>query len=149
MTREEKINNPMGVRRSTIVWLGGETGGDKDFETFDTPEDGIRAGAKVLLTSYRRYGNRTVFDLINRYAPASDKNPTADYAAFVARALNVTDPHRTIINVEDLATLEKLCAAIIRFENGEAIYPADVIHCACIRALGQVPLGAPGVDTVQ
>jgi hypothetical protein len=141
MTREERLNNPMGVRKTSITWQGEVAGGDTGFETFDTAEDGIRAGARCLLTYFRQHGCHTVREIITRFAPSSDNNPTAKYAAYVAGYMGDVLGHpinegSTILDLEDLRQIEALVAAIIHFENGEQPYPASTIRMACARACG-------------
>lgn len=141
MTREEALHNPMGVRKTATAWQGEVPGTDSGFETFDNDEDGIRAGARCLLTYFRRHGCHTVREIIARFAPSADHNPTAKYAAFVAGVMGDALGHpinegSTILDIEDLRQLESMVAAIIHFENGEQPYPASTIRTACARACG-------------
>ena len=123
-------NNPMNVRKTAIDWKGEVIGTDTEYETFADPCDGIRAGSRVLLNYKRRHGLRTVNGIISRYAPTTE-NPTAAYIAAVSKALQVGA--QDIIDVEDPNTLARLATAIIRHENGQQPYTAEMIR-RCSRA---------------
>jgi hypothetical protein len=149
MTRELDDHDPMGVKRSRIVWDGQVDGPDKVFQTFATDEAGIRAGAICLLSYQLQHGCKTVLDFITRFAPSSDKNPTAKYAAFVA-AFMARALQRPIVaelgavDLTDLRALETMAAAIIHFENGSDPIPTAVIRSACARALLHVQAAGAG-----
>lgn len=129
-----RLNNPCNIEISNTPWRGKVSpSSHPPYEEYDTPENGIRNGARNFLTSYRIHGNRTVLALIKRHAPASDKNPTEGYAAFVAKALQVGVEDE--IDLERIAVLEPFVTAVIRFENSEQPYDQDLIHICCIRAL--------------
>lgn len=132
-------NNPGNIERSAVRWLGEVSGADTRFATFDTPEAGIRALARNLITYQQRHGLNTVRRIIARWAPPRE-NATAAYEVAVARELGV-DPDAPL-NLRDEATLSKLSAAIIRHENGVQPY-ADATLAAGVRAaLGARELNA-------
>jgi len=117
-------NNPGNIRLSPTRWRGEVDGTDSAFETFDTPENGIRAMARLLLTYQRRHGLDTVEDIIGRWAPPIE-NDTDSYAQAVARALDVGVRDR--VNLADETTLTRIVVAIIRHENGQQPYrPAQI-----------------------
>lgn len=124
-------NNPMNVRKTSIDWQGEVAGVDVEYETFATPGDGIRAGSRVLLNYKRKHGLDTVAKIISRYAPTTE-NPTSSYISAVSRELAV-NPDQTI-NVENENTLTALATAIIRHENGQQPYTADLIRASVRRA---------------
>ncbi|MDN6861089.1 structural protein, partial [Pseudomonas sp. CAN2814] len=88
-----------------------------------TPQNGIRALAKLLLNYRKVHGLRTVESLIARWAP-SNENDTRAYAAAVARELGV--PPQAGLHL-DQPTLAALVTAIIRHENGQQPYSAELI----------------------
>lgn len=129
LPRGIRNKNPGNLRPGS-PWVGA-LGDDGDgYLIFDTPENGIRALAKNLLTYYRRHGLDTVAGIINRWAPPSENN-TGSYVRAVAAALGV--PPDAKINVP--AQLEPLTVAIIRHENGLQPYSTGTIGEGIRRAL--------------
>ncbi|MBN5203088.1 hypothetical protein JY494_26615, partial [Serratia marcescens] len=61
-------NNPGNIEASDKNPWEGQTGSDGRFAKFETPEHGIRALGKNLL-SYQRQGYDTVSEIVNRWAP--------------------------------------------------------------------------------
>lgn len=118
MTRGERNNNPGNIRKSDIVWKGEEQGDDKAFEVFDTPEDGIRALAKLLNHYYYKDNIKTVAGIITKYAPANE-NDTKAYTVAVCADMGVMADQ--ILNF-NRSTLVSLVRAIIHHENGRVIY---------------------------
>ena len=115
-------NNPMNLRHGQ-PWQGlAAQQNDPEFCQFTNVEFGIRAGAVTLLNYQKLDGCNTIEQIINRYAPPSDDNPTIQYALNVAKAcgVGITD----IVSVQTLLPL--LIPAIIMQEVGTA-YPADII----------------------
>lgn len=120
--------NPGNIRRSGDRWQGlAPAQPDLDFFVFESPLWGIRAMAKILRNYQRRYGLRTINQIIGRWAPAVE-NDTAAYAAAVAKAMRVGTGQR--LDLADAATLRDLIAAIIRHENGVQPYDLDTIETA-------------------
>lgn len=144
-TRGVRNNNPGNIDYNPLnAWqgqLGLELGVPKPrFARFDTPENGIRALGKLLLT-YRGKdgmpgvggpGIDTVRETINRWAPGSE-NDTEAYIGAVAKALGVQPSQ--VIDVRLPATLRGLVVAIIRHENGGVPYQDTVIDEGLRRAL--------------
>jgi len=124
-------NNPGNIRKSGEKWQG-QTGDDGDFVQFATPEHGIRALSRNLL-SYDRQGYNTVEQIINRWAPPNE-NETDKYIAEVAGALEV--PPNTRLDLTDINTLTKLSKAIIKKENGQSNYTDAQISSGVQAALG-------------
>ncbi|HAJ8190544.1 TPA: hypothetical protein HNX15_22510, partial [Escherichia coli] len=82
-------NNPGNLEYSkTNPWVG-QTGDDGRFAKFETPEHGIRALGRNLM-SYQRQGIDTVSEIINRWAPPTDKNDTMSYIKAVCEQLGVS-----------------------------------------------------------
>jgi len=122
-------NNPGNIRHGS-KWNGlTEEQPDISFCTFVDPQHGIRAMGKILLTYERRYELKTVASIINRWAPPVE-NDTGAYAAHVAERLGV-DPEENI-NVSE--HLEELVTSIIKHENGQQPYDAEVIMEGCAMA---------------
>lgn len=122
-TRGERNNNPGNIRHGSN-WQGlAEKQPDASFCTFDKPEYGIRALAKVLLV-YGQKGFDTVREVIQRWAPSIENN-TGAYVAAVAADMKV-DPD-THVDVTHYDQMFPLVCAIIKHENGRNIYPRPVI----------------------
>lgn len=108
--------NPGNLRISKIKWQGKVTpSADPEFETFISPEMGIRAMAKDLLTGYRR-GEDTVTKIIAAWAPPSENN-TGAYVKMVAAHLDVLPDQK--LDVDSFPVMRGLVEAIIRHENGD------------------------------
>lgn len=134
MTRGERNNNPGNVDRTTDRWQGmcEDQSGDSRFVVFETPEFGIRALGKVLLSYQRKYKIRSVRGIINRWAPPTENN-TESYIEAVSAKLGVDS--REVINLEDPHILRDMVVAIIHHENGRCVYDDSVIDEGVTRAL--------------
>ncbi|MGP2047960.1 hypothetical protein ACSGR7_006475 [Klebsiella aerogenes] len=138
---EASANGPRGVRNnnpgnleasSSNPWVG-QTGSDGRFAKFETPEHGIRALGRNLL-SYQRQGIDTVSDIINRWAPPSDNNDTSAYIKSVCAQLGVKADQP--LDASNPDTLQALCAAIIKHENGSQPYSNEQLSTGVSAALG-------------
>ncbi|WP_316376609.1 hypothetical protein [Enterobacter hormaechei] len=126
-------NNPGNLEYSkTNPWVG-QTGDDGRFAKFETPEHGIRALGRNLL-SYQRQGIDTVSDIINRWAPPSDNNNTEAYIQAVCAQLGVTADQQ--LDASNPDTLKALCAAIIQHENGSQPYSEQQLATGVSAAIG-------------
>jgi len=95
------------------------------FECFSTPYYGIRATVITLRTYYEKRKLRTVRQIISRWAPRQDDNPTEAYINFVASRLNVApDEHLTF----HPGQVGLLVMAIVKMENGSNPYPISLIR---------------------
>lgn len=112
--RGVRNNNPGNIEDGPFARsLPGYVGSDGRFAIFETPEAGAQAAPR-LLQSYIARGFDTPAEIINRWAPPSDNNPTQAYAQYVAQ--------RAGIGVNDTVTPDKIpliAQAIREFENGE------------------------------
>lgn len=134
-------NNPGNLEFSdSNPWVG-QAGSDGRFAKFETPEHGIRALGRNLL-SYQKQGIDTVNEIINRWAPPEDKNDTAAYIRAVCAQLGVAPDQQ--VNASDPNTLKALCAAIIHHENGDQPYSAQQLSTGVNAALGISDLPTAG-----
>ncbi|MFL1391128.1 structural protein [Pseudomonas tritici] len=105
---------------------------EKRFARFDTPENGIRALCKLLLTYQRKHGLKTVKAIINRWAP-SVENDTAAYVRAV-EANTGTRPGAEVYLAQP-AVMAGFVKAIIHHENAGYAYPDAVVDEGVRRAL--------------
>jgi hypothetical protein len=127
LTRGERNNNPGNIVKSDIFWRGEIAGDDKRFESFASPDEGIRALAVILQNYQKKYGLNTVRGIINRYAPPVE-NDTGAYINAVSGALGVSPD--TPLNLADPGTLLPLVTAVIKHENGRVLYDQALIASA-------------------
>jgi len=124
-TRGVRNNNPGNIDRNATKWQGmAEKQTDSRFITFVSPEYGIRAMAKTLLTYQNTHGLKTVKGIINRWAPPVE-NKTSAYVLAVSEAMGVGPTE--VIDVDQVATMLPLVRAIIHHENGYDPYPDSTI----------------------
>ncbi len=97
-------NNPGNIEAGKNTW-DGQTGSDGRFAKFVTPEHGIRALGKNLM-SYGSQGYDTVNEIVNRWAPASDGNNTAAYVKALCSELGVKADDQ--LNLTDINVLKSL-----------------------------------------
>lgn len=105
---------------------------EKRFARFDTPENGIRALGKLLLTYQRKHGLKTVNAIISRWAP-SVENDTAAYVRAV-EANTGTQPGAEI-DLGRVPVMTGFVKAIIHHENAGYAYPDSVLAEGVRRAL--------------
>jgi len=146
MKRGIRNNNPGNIdfnarnfeRDPWVGEIGLEEHSSPRFTTFDTPEHGIRALCKTLLTYHhkRKAADGSVIDtvqeVIDRWAPPSENNTDA-YATHVRDLLDVDTGEE--IDVDDPSTLMVLAESIIKHENSVQPYPRDVIEAGAKMAL--------------
>lgn len=119
MTRGMKNNNPFNIRKSANPWLGKLIGQDKDFETFETLNLGVRAGLLNLLNAYFKPG-LTLRQIVAKYAPGSDNNNEQSYLDFLVKSTGVIP--------EQIPTKEKwlpIAQAIMKMEQGFQVKSYD------------------------
>lgn len=105
---------------------------EKRFARFDTPENGIRALGKLLLTYQRKHGLKTVEAIISRWAPSAE-NDTAAYVRAV-EANTGTRPGAEV-DLTRPAVMSGFVKAIIHHENAGYAYPELVLAEGVRRAL--------------
>lgn len=118
VARPVRLNNPGDLERVAGVTWQGEADAQLDsrFVTFKTPQWGFRALARTLLTYQNTHGLKTVGQIISRFAPPSDENPTADYAKLVADECGVRVNDEIVVDA--VAVMLPMCRAIAREESG-------------------------------
>lgn len=137
--RGGRNNNPGNLRISDNIW-DGQIGDDGEFVQFASPEHGVRALGKNLIT-YRNKGFVTVNQIINRWAPKKDGNDTEGYIAFVSQRMGV-DPN-VPIDVTNIDTLKSITTAIMQQEGKHSVTD-DQVNTGLQAALGLTRL--PDVD---
>ncbi|WP_374342367.1 hypothetical protein [Azonexus sp.] len=130
-------NNPGNVMKGSDNWQGEVQGNDPRYATFETPEAGIRAMGKTLLTYQEKHGLNTVEGIIARWAPATENNTPA-YIAAVAKEIGVKA--NAPIDLHNGDMLSKLTRAMIRVENGSQPYSDEQIATGLAAATKGSPL---------
>lgn len=115
-------NNPGNIRYTPAnKWQGAaEPPQHGAFCAFTTPAYGIRALAVVLVTFQDKHDCHNVRDIISRYAPPADLNPTEQYIRNVCLWTGF-DPLQAI-DVHSYADAKALVTAIIHQEQGAQPY---------------------------
>lgn len=121
-SRGVRLHNPGNIRKSNNAWQGKIKGTDPAFETFSSPEYGIRALAK-LISNYHADGFDTIHKMIDRYAPPHE-NDTRAYASFVAKNVGISPDTPVDLDVD----LFNIVKSIIHMENGYSPYEDEIIQ---------------------
>ena len=120
LPRGLRNNNPGNIEdgplAKSLPGYKGPEPGEGRFATFDTPENGLNA-MDALLTSYGRRGDKTVSDVINRWAPKNPKDPGNDPDAY-ARFVSPNGDPNAPIDLSDPAQRRQLVGKMAIFENG-------------------------------
>ncbi len=130
--------NPGNLDRNAIHWQGMSTlQDDPRFIRFETPEFGLRALMKLLITYEEKYSCNTIRKIISRFAPPTE-NDTGAYINAVAIMANVD--YDVPIDVKKY--LVPLAQSIVFHENGAGFvnyprywYTNDVYAAAASAAL--------------
>ncbi|MBV2180963.1 MAG: hypothetical protein KUL86_06970 [Castellaniella sp.] len=137
--RPIRLNNPGAIVRGGNDRQGATSGADPRFESYATPEHGIRAMGKLLLKYQDGHGLDTVEGIISRWAPANENN-TASYISTVSKALGVKPGDA--VDMHDSSTMGKMVRAMIKVENGKQPYTDAQIDAGLNAALGTAELPA-------
>lgn len=125
MPRGIRNNNPGNLVRNNTAWQGmAEQQSDERFVTFESPEYGIRAMARVLRTFGKKYNLRTIEQIISRWSPSSE-NETDAYIAHISQRLGISP--NTPLDLNDDEILKNLLQVMIRHENGINPYNDETI----------------------
>lgn len=118
LPRGIRNNNPLNIRRSQDKWQGlREVQNDPSFCQFKEMKWGVRAGAKILQTYQRKYGLKTLRQIINRFAPPTE-NDTSSYIISVSRRAKI---HPDVeIDTTNRGVMNRLIEAMWYVENGQA-----------------------------
>lgn len=138
-TRGIRNNNIGNIRVSKDQWEGA-TGDDGSFVTFDSPDSGVRALAKNLM-SYGRQGYDSIEKIINRWAPPNE-NDTKSYIDSIVAATGI--PATQSIDLTNPDILTSLSEAIGYHETGSR-YDPDVYKQGVSRALNGISPKTPPV----
>lgn len=139
-TRGVRNSNPGNIRKSKDQWEGA-IGDDGAFVIFDSPESGVRALGKNLL-SYGRQGYDSIEKIINRWAPPNE-NDTKAYIDSVVAATGI--PATQSLDLSDPDTLSSLAQAISFHETGSR-YDPEVYQKGVARALNGISPKTPPVS---
>jgi hypothetical protein len=126
-------NNPGNIRTSDgNAWQGKTTRQGEAFESFDTPESGVRA-MSVLLGNYAKQGVNTLGGIVSRWAPPNESQTSA----LVANAAKRTglDPNQPL-DLSDPAVRAKVVQALIVQEQGKMPYGQDVVQAGVSASMG-------------
>lgn len=119
--RGYRNNNPLNIRISRDNWLGKVSpNSDGSFEQFSDIKYGYRAAIKTLRSYYNKYGLRTIRQIINRWAPASDGNTPTSYASNVAQRAGLPVDQPIMFNKD---TITKIVYGMAISENGTSMIP--------------------------
>ena len=120
----QRINNPLNVRQYGQGFEG-DVGEENSFIKFEDPRYGVRAADKVLSTYGRDYGIDTIEDVISRYAPPSDDNPTQAYIDFVSGKTGIGQSEE--IDLQDPELRARLLSPMAMLESRTEISPQEVL----------------------
>ena len=106
-------NNYLNIRTSSAFTWNGQTGATRGFADFESVEMCRRAGAYLLMRSYRKAGCKTIESVISRWAPKTE-NDTENYIKFVCKMTGLSRTMQLVFD-NDYASI---LAAMEIIENG-------------------------------
>lgn len=106
-------NNYLNIRTSSGFTWNGQTGATRGFADFESVEMCRRAGAYLLMRSYRKADCKTIERVISRWAPKSE-NDTENYIKFVCKMTGLSRTMQLVFD-NDYASI---LAAMEIIENG-------------------------------
>lgn len=108
--------NPGNIRRSSSRYRGEvHPSRDPDFKQFESIEWGYRAIFVTLNTYRRKYGLRTIREMISRWAPPVENHTEAYIRAVTARTGFSAD---AVLDTRSRQQMVPLIAAMSEVENG-------------------------------
>jgi len=108
--------NPGNIRRSSSRYRGEvRPSRDPDFKQFESIEWGYRAIFVTLNTYRRKYGLRTIREMISRWAPPVENHTEAYIRAVTARTGFSAD---AVLDTRSRQQMVPLIAAMSEVENG-------------------------------
>lgn len=115
MTRGERNNNPLNIRRTADKWLGmSQRQNDSDFIVFDSLEYGIRAALKLIRRYVQLYSCNSIRKIIYRWAPPCE-NDTESYVAYVVTKVGIRQSEN--IKFTDRDTICNIIKAMAQIES--------------------------------
>lgn len=116
MSRGIRNNNPGNIRRSRVHYRGEcHPSTDASFKQFESMAWGYRAMFVLLDTYRKRYGLRTLRDMIMRYAPP-EENHTALYIEAVSDMTGIRPDE--LLDTRSRKVMIPIVSAMSRVENG-------------------------------
>ena len=113
-------NNIFNIRAGRAQWVG-MTGTRKGFVEFDTQEHGIRAWLILMRNYRRRYGCRTIRQIVTRFAPPSENN-TERYIRYCCQTVVLGDR----VDISQDIMYAMLGVAMARMETGTRLDVSEV-----------------------
>lgn len=115
MTRGERNNNPLNIRRTADKWFGmSSEQTDREFIVFESLEYGIRAAIKLIRRYIQHYSCDSVRKIIYRWAPPCE-NDTESYIAYVTTKVGIL--HSEHIGHNDRWTICQIISAMAQVES--------------------------------
>lgn len=115
MTRGERNNNPLNIRRTADKWLGmSQRQNDSDFIVFDSLEYGIRAALKLIRRYVQHFSCKSIRKIIYRWAPPCE-NDTESYVAYVVTKVGIRQSEN--IKITDRDTICSIVKAMAQIES--------------------------------
>ena len=113
-------NNIFNIRANGSSWIGMK-GTRKGFVEFDTREHGIRAWLVLMRTYRRRYGCRTIRQIVTRFAPPTE-NQTERYIQYCCQVVVLGDT----ADIGQDIMYAMLSVAMARMETGTRLDISEV-----------------------
>lgn len=129
MTRKKarglRNNNPLNIEWSRANKWRGQTGSDGRFARFLTMAHGYRAALVILRNYQKRYGLKTLRQMIRRWCPPEEKgNDTIAYVQAVSRLSGVGEDE--VVNLNCLSEVVRVLDAMTFVECGERGYEQEI-----------------------
>lgn len=125
--------NPLNVKVFGNNWNGLVGQDERGHGIFSRPEEGIRAGVKVLQSYSNKYGINTIEGIISRFA-AADPATLRAYVDNVSHASGFAPDEQ--LDVKNPEVLRKIIPPMIRQEIGDIPYSDETISTGINRGLG-------------
>ena len=129
-----KCCNPLNVKVFGNKWNGLIGQDERGHGIFSRPEEGIRAGVKVLQSYSNKYGIKTIEGIISRFA-AADPTTLRAYVDNVSHASGYAPDEQLDVTNPDV--LRKIIPPMIRQEIGDVPYSERTIIAGIQGALGK------------
>lgn len=125
--------NPLNVKVFGNKWRGLIGQDERGHAIFSRPEEGIRAGVKVIQTYANKYGLNTIEGILSRFA-AADSLTMGAYVDNVSHASGYA-PNEPL-DVKDPEVFKRIIPAMIQQEIGGVPYSDETINEGVQRAFG-------------